>query len=146
VKSRWYEITANKVLAFALLCVAASSAFVMYQQYRVTYILAAPDWCVRAINAERLSTARSESAFESCVSLLDKQVGSLAISNHIYAGIIALCLLVLMVIVVAGGKLKFKASKDEVDIDVSRDAAAGARATADAADEMAGQIEDEVRE
>jgi uncharacterized iron-regulated membrane protein len=146
VKPRWYEITANKVLAFALICVAVSSAFVMWQQYRVTNILAAPDWCIRAINAEKLSTVRTESAFERCVQLLDKQVGSLAISNHIYAGIIALCLLVLMVIVVAGGRLKFRASKDEVEADISRDPAAAAQKTADAAQEKADAIDKEVNQ
>ena len=138
--NRWYEITANKVLAFALLCVAASSAFIMVQQYRITDILAAPDWCARAVNAERLSSVRTNSAFESCVGLLDKQVGSLAVSNHIYAGIIALCLLVLMVIVVAGGKLKFSASKGSVDLDVSRDATAAAEAVADAAVDRSEEI------
>lgn len=142
--SRFFEITQNKVLAFALLCVAASSAFVMYQQYRVTDILASPDWCVRAVNAEKLSAVRSSSAFESCVELMDKQVGSLAISNHIYAGIIALCLLVLMVIVVAGGKLKFAASKDRVEVDVGKDtpAAEAAKETAEAAVDKAQEIAD----
>lgn len=143
--SRWFEITANKVLAFALVCVAASSAFVMYQQYRITDILAAPDWCVRAINAEKLSSPRTSSAFESCVSLLDKQVGSLATSNHIYAGIIALCLLVLIVIVVAGGKLKFRADNNGVDLELEKQrAAAAAQSTAAAAVDRAQEISDDV--
>lgn len=134
--SRWFTITQNKVLAFALLCVGISSGFVMFMQYRLTDILSAPDWCVRAINAEKLSTPRSSSAFESCVSLLDKQVGSLATSNHIYAGIIALCLLVLIVIVIAGGKLDFEVGKDSVKVKIERDEAA-ARVADAAVDEAA---------
>lgn len=139
--SKFFEITQNKILAFALLCVAASSIFVIYMQIHLTEILATPDWCVRAINAEKLAQTRSATAFDGCVQLMDKQVGSLALNSHIFAGIIALCLLVLMVIVVAGGKLSFSASKTGVSADIGRDKVAqAAHQVADAAEKEATSI------
>jgi hypothetical protein len=138
--SRWFTITPGKIAAMALLLVGVSTAFVIFMQIRLTNILAAPDWCARAINAERLAQTRTASAIESCISLLDKQVGSLAINSHIFAGIIALCLLVLVVIVLAGGRLNLKASKDGVDVDISRDAEAAATEVADAAVERRDEI------
>ena len=136
----WFTITRSKVAAFALLCVAVSTGFVIYMQVRLTNILAAPDWCARAINAEKLAQTRSTSAIESCVSLLDKQVGSLALNSHIFAGIIALCLLVLMVIVVAGGRLSFSASREGINADISSEAAGAAAQVASAAADEAETI------
>ena len=117
----FFTITRGKVVAFALLCVAVTTGFIIYMQVALTEILAAPDWCARAINAEKLAVTRSTSAIESCVSLLDKQVGSLALNSHIFAGIIALSLLVLIVIVVAGARLDLEASKEGVKAKMGRD-------------------------
>lgn len=141
----FFTITRNKIAAFALLCVAVTTGFVIYMQVALTEILAAPDWCARAINAEKLAQTRSTSAIESCVSLLDKQVGSLALNSHIFAGIIALSLLVLIVIVVAGAKLDLKASRDGIDAHMSRDAPAAADAVADAAQSAADEIKDQAQ-
>lgn len=136
--SGWFTITPNKVLAFALLCVAVTTAFVIFMVVKLTNILAAPDWCSRAINSERLQQVRSESTIGTCSDLLLKQVGSLALNSHIFVGIIALCLLVLIVIVVAGGKLDFSGGKDGVTVRVERDdAALAAKETAEAAAEKA---------
>jgi hypothetical protein len=120
--SRWFEITQNKVLAFALVCVAASSAFVMWMQITLVGTLSSPDWCARAINAEKLAAVRGQSSIAICADLFDKQLGSLAIGLFINAGTNALCLLVLIVIVVAGGKLKFKADASGIEGDIGRDA------------------------
>lgn len=143
--TRWFAVTPGKIAAMALLLVGVSTAFVIYMQVRLTDILAAPDWCARAINAERLAQTRTTSAIESCISLLDKQVGSLAINSHIFAGIIALCLLVLVVIVLAGGRLNFKASREGIEGDISRDPAAAAQETATAAQDQADAIAEESR-
>ena len=107
------------VIIFALICVAVTTVFVLAMNWWITNILAAPDWCARAVKAEQLSPGRQTS---SCGELLLKQVGSLAINNHIYAGIVALCLLVLIVIVVANGQLSFSANKSGVSANVGHDA------------------------
>ena len=106
-----------KVLAFALVVVAVTSAFILYMNWKLTNILAAPDWCARAISAEKLAKARDQT---SCGELLLKQVGSLAINNHIYAGVIALCLLALMVIVVAAGNISFSVSKSGASANIGK--------------------------
>lgn len=112
-------------------------------------ILSAPDWCARAINAEKLTTGRATSSVELCKELLLKQVGSLAMNSHIYAGTIALCLLVLIVIVIAGGKLSFQATKEGVSANVGKDdvqqaAALAATQTAEAAEDKATEIREAV--
>lgn len=142
------KVLNNPIRVAALICVAATSAFIMWMSYRLVEILSAPDWCARAINAERLSATRATSSLELCKELLLKQVGSLAINSHIYAGVIALCLLVLIVIVIAGGKLSFQASKDGVSANVGKEvqqaAAVAAEETAQAAVDTASEIRDGV--
>lgn len=138
----------NPIRVAALVCVAVTSAFIMWMSYKLVEILSAPDWCARAINAERLSTTRATSSLELCKELLLKQVGSLAVNSHIYAFVIALCLLVLIVIVIAGGKLSFQASKDGVSANVGKEveqaAAIAATETAQAAEDKASEIRDAV--
>lgn len=111
----------NTIRTFALICVAITSLFIMAMSYWLTTILAAPDWCGRAINAEKLSTARETSTVELCKDLLLEQVNALANNSHIYSFSIALCLVALMLIVVAGGRLSFSASKAGVSGNIARD-------------------------
>lgn len=138
----------NPIRVAALVCVAVTSVFVMVMSKKLIDILSAPDWCARAINAEKLTTGRATSSVELCKELLLKQVGSLAMNSHIYAGTIALCLLVLIVIVIAGGKLSFQASKAGVSANVGKDvqqaAAIAATETAEAAEEKATEIREAV--
>lgn len=131
---------AHKIVGFALVCVAVSTGFIIHMQMKLTDILAAPDWCARAINAEKLAAGRQATSIETCKDLLLKQVGSLALNSHIFAGIIAVCLLVLIVIVVAGAQLRGKVSRDGAEVDISRDAPAAANAVAEAAVDKADEI------
>jgi hypothetical protein len=113
----------NPIRVAALVCVAITSGYLMYMGYKINLILSGPDWCSRALQAERIS-AQNFSGLQDCVSLLTIQLKSLATNSHILFGVIALCLLVLIVIVIAGGRLNFKVDKtgasgsmgkDEVD-------------------------------
>jgi hypothetical protein len=132
----------NPVRIAALICVAVTSIFIMYMSYWLVDILSAPEWCARAINAERLSADRATSSVDLCKDLLLKQVGSLAMNSHIYAGVIALCLLVLIVIVIAGGRLNLSASKSGINTSIGKevDPVAAAQVTADAAQAQADEI------
>lgn len=96
---------------FALICVAITSAYVMWMGVWHTNLLATKDWCIRALGAGDAADQGSREFIkgaEACVGLLGQQVEALALNSHMYAGVIALCLLALMVIVIAGGKISFK--------------------------------------
>jgi lysozyme len=56
-----------------------------------------------------------------CVSLLTIQLKSLSTNSHILFAVVALCLLTLIVIVIAGGEVKFSASKTGVSGAIGRD-------------------------
>ena len=72
-----------------------------------------------------------------CIGLLTKQVNFMGWSHMIGMGVIALCLGVLVVIVLAGAKLELQASKDGVSIKTSKDAKEAAQDVANAAQEEA---------
>lgn len=110
----------NTIRTFALVCVALTSMFVTAMAVWYTYILASPDWCQQAIGAARQGD-RPESAIAGCFSLFSQQLSALAVNSFIVIGIIALCLGVLMVIVVAGGRLSFKAGRDGASADIGSD-------------------------
>ncbi len=111
----------NPIRGFAVLVVAVISGYIMWMGWRLVEILSAPDWCARAINAEKLSSSRVVTSVELCKDLLLKQIGALATNSHIYAGVVALCLLTLIVIVIAGGKLSVSASKSGVNANIGKD-------------------------
>jgi hypothetical protein len=123
---------------FALVCVGVTSAYVMYMGFWHTELLAASNWCNRAIGAADKGD-KPEFAVSGCFSLLKDQVSALAWDSHINNAVIALCLLALMVIVVAGGKISFAASRDGVSgniggaADAPSTPAEGARQAAEAA-------------
>lgn len=135
----------NPIRVAALVCVAVTSAFLMWMAYRVNETLSGPGWCRTALGAEKASpTDGTVKGLDACVGLLTIQLKSLATNSHILFGVIALCLLVLIVIVIAGGKLSFQASKEGVSANVGKDvqqaAALAADATVAAAEKKAEEI------
>lgn len=132
---------ANPIRLTAVLCVAATSIYIMYMGRRLTDILASPEWCGKALQAEKISS-QNFGGLTACVDLLKIQLNALARADLVYAGVIGLCLLVLVVIVIAGAKLELKASETGVDMNVSRDAPKAAQAVADSAQTTADVIKD----
>jgi hypothetical protein len=131
------------LLGFALAAVAVTSAYVMFMGYRLNETLSGPGWCKTALGAEKASsTDGAIKGLDACVGLLTIQLKSLSTNSHILFGVVALCLAVLIVIVIAGGKLSFKASKEGVETDIGRDAPEAAQAVADSAQETADTIKD----
>jgi hypothetical protein len=128
----------NIIRVAALVCVAFTSAYVMWMGWKITMILSGPDWCSRALQAERIS-AQNFTGLKDCVDLLTIQLKSLATNSHIVFGVVALCLLVLIVIVIAGGKLNFSASKTGINANMGRDP----DPVADAAKQVAGAAQEE---
>lgn len=129
------------IRTFAVLCVAVTSIFVMGMSYRLITILSSPDWCGKALQAERISS-QNFGGLTACVSLLTIQLKSLASNSLVFGGVIALCLLTLIVIVIAGGRLSFK-GPGGIETDISNGPApAAAQAVADSAQDTADVIKE----
>lgn len=127
----------RSIRTFALVCVAVTSLYVMGMRIWAYQMIGA-DWCVKGLGAAKYATGRPEFALKHCFEIQQQQLNVLREGSLIDGGVVALCLAVLMVIVVAGGRLSFKASKTGVETNIGRDEAA--RAVADAADDMADEI------
>lgn len=126
------DLRDHPIRAFAIACVAAIAIYVGYMAYRINEILAGPGWCRTALGAEKASsTDGTVKGLDACVGLLTIQLKSLATNSHILFGVLAGCLLVLIVIVVAKGRVEFSASKDGATGKIGSDAE-------QAADEVAG--------
>lgn len=130
----------NPIRMFAVLCVAVTSAFVMWMSYTLINILASPGWCGKALQAERISS-QNFGGLTACTGLLTIQLKSLANNSYIFGGVIALCLLTLIVIVIAGGRLSFKGGPTGVETDIGGVPQA-AQAVADSAQTTADEIKE----
>lgn len=136
---------ATPVRVFALICVAVTSVFVMVMSYRLIQTLSGPGWCKTALGAEKASSTNGTvTGLDSCVGLLTIQLKSLATNSYIFGGVIALCLLTLIVIVIAGGKLDLslpeKLGGGGVHLGRQTPEAKAAKQTADAAVDEAQNI------
>jgi hypothetical protein len=107
----------SHIRTWALLAVAVTTASLIFFAHRLIGWLAAADWCGRAVHASR-EGERPESAITGCYGLMTRQIDALALNSHLAIGVLALCLLVLIVIVLAGGRLSFKANKDGVETEI----------------------------
>jgi hypothetical protein len=142
-RTLWQTIAKNPISTFAVLCVAATAAFLGYMTLRMTGVLESSGWCGKAIQAEKISPGNTFVGLTSCVDLLKIQLQALATGFHISVGAFALCLVVLIVIVVAGARASGKLPGG-VEFDVSREPVARAAeevaiAAVDKADEIAGK-------
>lgn len=133
----------NPIRAAALVCVAIITGYLMYMAYWMTEVLAGQGWCAKAIGADRAaadSTSKIDIA-ASCVGLLTIQLRSLATNSHILFGMFALSLLVLIVIVIAGGRLNFAVSKTGASGSIGKDEVDEAvQVVADEAQEAADKV------
>jgi hypothetical protein len=134
----------NPIRGFAVLCVAVTSGFVMYMSYQLLQTLSGPGWCATALGAGKASSKDGSpiKGLEACVGLLTIQLKSLATNSYIFGGVIALCLLTLIVIVIAGGKLSLDASPTGVKGEIGSDAPQAAQAVADSAQSTANVIKE----
>lgn len=134
----------NPIRWVAVLCVAVISTYVMVIAYRINEVLAGPTWCSRAIGADKADANSRVDAAGSCIGLLTIQLKSLATNSHILFGVVALCLLTLIVIVIAGGKLDVDLPEKlgGGGLHMGRDAPAAAQTVADSAQQTADVIKD----
>lgn len=108
----------KRLAIFALILVGLTSGFLLWLSHHLVDILAAPNWCSRAVNAvERADTTGGVAA---CTGLLITQIKALATTLHVSVFTIALCLGVLVVIILAGARLSGR-GPGGIEIDVSAD-------------------------
>lgn len=118
-------IAKNPISLFAVLCVAATAAFLGLMTYRLLAVLESPAWCAKAVQAERVTNSTTE--LTTCVVLLKIQLSAVATGFHISTGGFVFVLIVLIVVVVAGARASGKLGSGGIEFDMSRqDAAAGA--------------------
>lgn len=135
----------NTIRTFALVCVAASSAYVIGMGVWLTWLIGMTDWCAKVVGSAKYAEGRPDFAIKGCVEVMRDQIAGLSNSLLIYAGVIGLCLLVLMVIVVAGGRVSFKGNRDGVEGTIAPAGdpmAAGAQAAAGAAQQVADELKE----
>lgn len=144
----WSVIKKNPISTFAVLCVAATGMFLAYMAVWQTNILSSPNWCAKAMGAERMlpdqTVQQTLEALKSCNNLLMVQVSAIATDSHINHGAFALVLIVLIVVVIAGARASWKLSTSGLEGSVSRhdDAASGAEHVADAAKVAEAEVKD----
>jgi hypothetical protein len=121
----WSVIKHNPISAFAVLIVAFIGGFLAYMAVWQTNILSSPLWCAKAVGAERAAPGQtaqqSLDALRGCNNLLLVQLQALAVDSHINTGTFALVLIVLIVVVVAGARMAFKATTSGIEGSVSKD-------------------------
>jgi hypothetical protein len=134
----------NPIRGFAVLTVAVIAAYIMWMGWKLIEVLSGPRWCLNALGAEKTSsTDGTIKGLDACVGLLTIQLKALSTNSHILFGVIAMCLLTLIVIVIAGGKLSLAASKTGVSANIGREEQAVANAvdqTVEAAETKAEEI------
>lgn len=132
----------NPIRMFALVCVAVTSAYLGYINNRLVDLLSSPDWCSKAIQAERITPGQTFQGLTGCIDILKIQLNALAKVLLINSGTFALCLGVLVIIVVAGARFAGKLFGNEVDVS-RQDPVATAKEVAGAAQDQADVIEKE---
>lgn len=131
----------NPISAFAVLCVAATAAWLGFMSYRMIAVLESPAWCGKAIQAEKISPGSTYIGLTTCVELLKIQLQAIATGFHISTGGFVFVLIVLIVVVVAGAKASGKVGSGGLEFNVGRqDAVAGAEHVKQAADEAAEEV------
>lgn len=111
----------NTIRSWALVAVAVSSIFTIGIAIWLISILSGQDWCSRALGAAKYAEGRPQPAIDACFSLMDQQIKTLGWALLIVIGVQALSLLTLVVIVIAGGRLNLRGSKDGIDLDIGRE-------------------------
>lgn len=134
----------NSIRTWALVAVALTSAAVIAFLWWLIDLLAQPDWCARALGAAKYVGGRPEFAVTGCYDLIMRQVEAIALNTHYLTVTLSLCLLVLVVIVLAGGRLSFTAGKEGVSANIEHhEKAAAAHRVADAAEDEADRVAEE---
>ncbi|CDO34032.1 hypothetical protein [Novosphingobium sp. KN65.2] len=111
----------SAIRTWALIAVVVSSVFLMVFAWRLVDRLASPDWCNQALGATKYVNGRPDYAVKACVELMLVQLKGLSTPLLVTIGTFAVCLFVLVVIVLAGGRVQFSANRDGASTTIGRD-------------------------
>ena len=117
-------LASNPISLFAVFCVACTSGWLGFMSYRLLQVVESPDWCGKAIQAEKISPGSTYVGLTTCVELLKIQLDGAVKGFHISLGAFAFSLVVLIVVVVAGAKASGKIAGLEWAMAKDRGAAA----------------------
>ena len=109
-RSLLQTLAKNPISFFAVLCVAATAAFLGYITIRMIAVLESTGYCSKAIQAERITPGASFEGLTGCIDILKIQLGALATGFHISNSGFVFVLIVLIVVVVAGARASWKIS------------------------------------
>ena len=134
-------ISRNPISFFAVICVASAAWLLYVITDRLLDVLESPQWCAKAIQAEKITAGDSFKGLESCLELLKMQLSSLGTGFHIALGAFAFSLIVLVVVVVAGARASVKVGAGGLEGSMSRhDAAAAADHVVEGAEAAADEV------
>lgn len=108
------------VKSFAVLCVIATSGFLMAIAWKLNTTLSGPGWCATAFGAGKATGTAPIKGLDACVGLLTLQLQALSLNSHIVLLTFALCLAVLNIVVLAGARFSADTKFGKVDVEEAK--------------------------
>jgi hypothetical protein len=132
------SIARNPISFFAVFCVMSTAGYLAFISDRLVDVLESPNWCGKALQAERMSN-QNFGGLTACKDLLMIQVPILGTGLHIVLGGFVFCMVVLVVVVVAGAKASGKLPGG-MEFNMGKDAAAAADHVVEGAEAAAEEV------
>lgn len=120
-RTLWLTVAQHPISTFAVLCVMATGAFLGYITLDLLGVIKSPEWCAKALQAEKITPGKTFLDLTACVDLLKLQLNALSRGLLISISSYGLVLIVLIVVVVAGAKASFQANEKGISGSVGRD-------------------------
>ena len=133
-----------RAFRFSAFAVIGLVVYIGVLAWRLVTKLASTNFCSTLVGAKNVAKATgvADGVVNACALLFRQQNSSLGWVSIILIVGMVLSLIVLVVLVIAGGKLTFSANKGGVSADMGRDAADAADRVAGAAQDAAEQVKD----
>lgn len=121
----WDVLKKNPISAFAVLLVGVVGGYLIYMSVWQTTILASPNWCAKALGAERAAPGQDPKqvleTLRSCNEMLLVQLNAIALDSHIDHSTFSIVIIVLIVVVIAGARASWKLSTSGIEGSVGRE-------------------------
>lgn len=132
-----------RAFRFAAFAVIGLGAAIVALSVYYTLILSSRDFCATVVGSKTATAAPSQGVVTACANLMAIQLKAVATNSYINSTTIAICLVGLVILVIAGGRFTFKAGREGIEGSMSHDVAEAAGQVADAAADKADQIKGE---
>jgi hypothetical protein len=137
-RTLWLTLARNPISTFAVFCVACTAGWLGFMSYKLLAVVSSPDWCAKAIQAEKISPGSTYVGLTTCVELLKIQLNGSVEGFHIALYAFAFSLVVLIVVVVAGARASGKLAG--MEFNVGKDANAAAQYVVEGAQDAAAEV------